>query len=141
MPFHEADNPYTVSARYIDILSDVMSTEVEFFRMTPQDHLLTGHDPFRVWCLAESGRQYLVFSIGGEAFDLHVAPGEYVRNVWIDTKTGRQQLAPALRVSSDEAASEKSAIMPDERRIGTLSWSFNPPDHQTDWVLMLRTSK
>lgn len=134
MPFHGDDNPYTVSARYIDIVADVMSHEVKFYRMTPQDFLLTGHDPFRVWCLAEAGKQYLVFSQAGEPFKVHVTAGEYSRNVWVDAKTGEQKPFPLVKVSGAELAEEA----PDERRIGTKAVSVTPPNSVTDWVLILR---
>jgi hypothetical protein len=139
LPFHGDDNPYTVSARYIDILTDVMTKEVVFHRMTPHDFVLMDHDPLRVWCLAEAGKQYLVFSTAGEPFTLHLAAGNYTRNVWMDTKTGRQQPAPPVSVASSEVTTEKSVILPDERRIGTKGIAFNPPNRDTDWVLLLRT--
>ena len=134
MPFHGDDNPYTTSAKYMDILADVMASEVAFYRMTPQDHMLTGHDPLRVWCLAEGGEQYLVFSIAGEPFQLHVAPGEFTRNVWIDTKTGKQSPCDAVSVNEDGTSSEQQ----DERRNDTKGVKFTPPSRTTDWVLLLR---
>jgi len=140
MPFHGNDNPYTVSARYIDIVSDVMTDEVLFHRMTPQDYLLTEHDPLRVWCLAESGRQYLTFSTAGEPFTLHLAAGDYTRNFWIDARTGEQVPAAEVQVAAGDVTTEKSAIAPDERRIGTRATAFTPPDNETDWVLLVRTS-
>jgi len=138
MPFHGDDNPYTASAKYMDILSDVMTREVAFHRMTPHDFFLTDHDPLRVWCLAEPGKQYLTFSTQGEPFTVHVSAGEYVRNVWIDTKTGQQRAAAEVRVLPAEVATTKSVVMPDERRIGGKGIPFVPPDRNTDWVLLLR---
>lgn len=139
MPFHGDENPYVASARVVDVLADVMTREVEFYRMEPNDFLLTDHDPLRVWCLGEASRQYLVFSTAGESFTLHVREGDYTRNVWIDTKTGAQRPAPALKVTADEVATKRSVIMPDERRIGGKGVAFTPPDRETDWVLLLRT--
>ena len=138
MPFHGDDNPYTASAKYIDILSQVMTDEVEFSRMTPQDFALTDHDPLRVWCLAESGHQYLVFSSHGNPFTLHLTSGHYRRNVWIDTKTGIQKPAPDIQVSASEVTSTLSPIAPDRRRIGTKAIAWNPPNTSTDWVLLVR---
>lgn len=133
MPFHGDDNPYTVSAGYIDVLTNVMNDEVPFYRMDPRDHLLTHHDPFRTWCLAEQGKVYLVFSASGEPFRLHVAAGTYGDNVWIDAKTGEQQSFSALEVSEGELATEAA----DERRIGTKGIDVTPPNTDTDWVLVL----
>lgn len=135
MPFHGNDNPYTVSAGYIDVLAKVMSEEIKFYRMTPQDFLLRKHDPMRVWCLAEAGQQYLVFSIAGEPFRLFVKDGSYTHNVWIDTKTGEQQPCEAVTVSKAELKEEAE----DERRIGTKGIDLTPPSKDTDWVLILRT--
>jgi len=139
LPIRGDDHPYAPSARVIDILSEVMSREVAFQRMEPHDFLLTDHDPLRVWCLAEPGHQYLVFSTAGEPFTVHVKEGNYLRNVWINTKTGERQPAPELRVSAAEVTTKKSVIMPDERRIGGKGFPFVPPHRDTDWVLLLRT--
>jgi hypothetical protein len=98
-------------------------------------------DPLRVWCLAESGQQYLVFSTAGEPFTLHLAPGDYDHNVWIDTRTGSQTSAPDVKVASEQVTTEKSAVMPDKRRIGTQAHSFTPPNRDTDWVLLVRTKE
>lgn len=132
-------NPYAQSAIYVDILSRVMTDEVAFHRMTPHDDALTRHDPFRAWCLAEAGAQYLVFSTAGEPFTLHVAAGDYLRNTWIDTKTGRSVPAPAFTVSAADVSTKVDGTAPDERRIGTRGVPFTPPDTLTDWVLLVRT--
>lgn len=134
MPFHGEDNPYTASALYIDIVADVMQNEVEFYRMEPQDHLLTGHDPYHVWCLAESGGQYLVFSAEGEPFNVHVTPGSYEDNIWIDAKTGEHQTFGELEVTDDDLIEDA----PDDRRNGTKGIEVVPPNRETDWVLLLR---
>lgn len=139
MPFHGPENPYTLSARYVDILTDVMTKEVVFQRMTPQDFLLTEHNPLRVWCLAEPGKQYLAFATDGEKFTLNLAAGEYVRNVWIDTRTGVQQPAKSVTIMPAEVATKQSVVLPDERRIGGKGVAFQPPSRDTDWVLLLRT--
>jgi hypothetical protein len=136
LPFHGDDNPYTASARYIDILSDVMTGEVAFYRMTPRDYLLTGHDPFRVWCLAELGKQYLVFAATGEPFTLHLPAGDYPKNVWIDAKTGQKQPAPAVKVTQDQLSPKAH----DDRRTGTKGVRCTPPSRDTDWVLVLRSA-
>ncbi len=136
IPFHGDDNPYVASARYIDIVAFVMTNVVAFHRMEPLDHLLTGHDPFRVWCLAEPGQQYLVFATSGEPFQLHLEAGEYNDNRWIDAKTGASRDAESIRVAVTELATAAT----DDRRNGTKAIDFVPPDRATDWVLVLRSS-
>ncbi|MCA9239080.1 MAG: DUF5060 domain-containing protein [Planctomycetales bacterium] len=136
MPFHGADNPYTESAGYIDVLADVMSRDVRFHRMQPMDFLLTRQDPFRVWCLAEPGSQYLVFSTLGEPFRLHLAPGAYTNNFWVNAKTGEKHPYANLSVPADKLATDD----PDERRNGTAGIDLRPPSNDTDWVLILRQS-
>ncbi|MHC4556104.1 MAG: hypothetical protein ACYS80_02245, partial [Planctomycetota bacterium] len=125
MPFHGDDNPYTVSAKYIDILADVMNNEVDFHKMIPNDFVLRNHDPFRVWCLSESGKQYLTFATAGESFTLHLAAGDYVRNVWIDSKTSTKTQVNPVHIQTDDV----------------LPVSFTPPSRDTDWVLILRVNK
>jgi hypothetical protein len=134
LPFHGDDNPFMRSAKYMDVLADVMHNEIVFYRTTPHDHLLSHHDPLRVWCLAEPGSQYLVFASHGESFALHVTTGSYGDNVWIDAKTGQQQPLPAQR--AEQAARLQDA--PDERLNGTIRLHFQPPNRDTDWVLVLR---
>lgn len=134
MPFHGEDNPYTTSAGYIDVLSEVMSEDVKFYRMRPADYLLTRHDPFRVWCLAEPGQQYLVFAPGGDSFSVHLEAGAYSQNVWVDAKTGRQIAFEEVTIQESELATDQ----PDERRDGTKGLAVQPPDSSTDWVLLLR---
>lgn len=71
----------------------------------------------------------------------HLAPGAYVRNAWIDTKTGRRLPAPATRVSSGDVSTKEAELQPDERRVGTKAVRFVPPGRETDWVLLLRTDE
>jgi len=134
LPFGD-DNDFRLSERYVEILARVMSDEVEFHKLTPQSDQLTAHDPFRVFALVETGRQYLVFSMKGEPFSLFLGEGEYSHNAWIDTKTGERQAAPAvaghgaLRITSSGGGG---------RDTWPSSVRFVPPDTDTDWVLVLR---
>jgi hypothetical protein len=120
LPFFGDDNPYASSAKELDLLARVMTEEVHFFRMTPQDSLLSGHDSKAVWCLAEPSKQYLIFATQGAPFTLHIAVGNYARNTWIDAKTGEVKTHPALTVDVQQAR------------------QFTPPNTATDWVLLLR---
>ncbi len=121
LPFHP-ENPYADSERYVDIVAQVMTKEVAFYRMTPQDGLLRQHDAMRVWALAEEGRQYLVFAGHGEPFALCLAQGSYADNVWIDAKTGAR-----TKVGSVTGPGRDGEPVP-----------FDPPNRTTDWVLILR---
>jgi hypothetical protein len=89
-------------------------------RMTPQDVLLSNHDSKRVWCLAEPGRQYLVFATESDSFTVSLSAGQYDRNQWVDTKTGDVQAVDSFTVTGEE------------------NKSFSPPNDDTDWVLLLR---
>ena len=121
LPFYGDHNSYTRSARYIDILTRVMNEEVVFYHMTPQDSLLSGHDSKAVWCLAETGRQYLVFAIGGKSFTLNVASGQYNNNIWLNAETGASQNTGSISGGSNK--------------------KFTSPNTSTDWVLILRTDE
>jgi hypothetical protein len=122
LPFFGDENPYKVAAKAIDILTNTMTQELVFHRMTPQDGLLSSRDTQKVWCLAESGSQYLVFSQGGASFSLSLAKGSYTNNVWLDTKTGTTKTQASI-----EATAQKTV-------------AFTPPDTKTDWALLVRTA-
>lgn len=120
LPFNDA-NPYTASERAVQILTDVMTSEVEFFRMRPDDQCLAEQQPLRVYALSEPGRQYLVFAPDGEPFAIRLQAGDYASVRWIDTVSGRRVSAPAV-----------SSNGPDE------PVAFRAPDRDTDWVLVVR---
>jgi hypothetical protein len=120
LPFFGDENTFTASALAIDVIGDVMNNDVEFYRMTPQDGLLSNHDSQRVWCLAEPGRQYLVFATQGDSFTVRLSVGQYDRNQWVNTKTGAVQAVGAFTVMGEE------------------NKSFSPPNDDTDWFLLLR---
>jgi len=134
LPFSE-ENEFHLSERYVEILTRVMNDEVEFYKLTPQSDQLTAHDPFRVFALAEEGRQYMVFSIKGEPFSLFAGEGEYLNNVWIDTRTGEQQSAPDV---TGHGALEITPKGNGNRHEWPPSVSFEPPSTDSDWVLILR---
>lgn len=123
LPFFGEENIYAQSARELDILSNLMNKEVTFYKMTPSDSLLFEHDNKSVWCLSESGAQYLVFSANGNPFKLQLAKGQYNNNRWINTKTGAGIFVPDISVT------DKDLI------------TFTPPDSLTDWVLLIRKMK
>ena len=120
LPFHGTSNPYSSSAFEIDVLSDVMTKELSFYKMTPGDKFLSNHDAKKVWCLAEPGAQYLVFSAEGKKFDIELAAGTYNNNKWIDTKTGKSTKADNMTSSNNQ------------------KHSFQTPNSSTDWVLLIR---
>jgi Putative collagen-binding domain of a collagenase len=121
LPFDNDRNPFTNSARCVDIVAEVMNHEVEFYRMQPHDELLVGQQVLRVYALAEPGRQYLVFAPDGEPFALKLEPGEYLHQGWIDTRSGAKTLSPTVT-----AQGTNSPV------------TFSAPDRKTDWVLVLR---
>ncbi len=120
LPFND-ENPYTESARQIDVLSNIMQDEVTFFNMKPHDELLSDCSVLEVFALAEAGVQYLVFSASGAAFSLEMIKGEYGNAKWINSKTGEAQQTERIVVG---AATEKKG--------------FHPPTNETDWILVIR---
>lgn len=134
LPF-DRQNEYRKSERYVEIIARVMNDEVEFHKLTPQSDQLTGHDPFRVFALAEEDRQYVVFSMYGEPFSLFLGEGEYANNVWIDTKTGQQR---AVKKVTGHGALEVVSGGGGNRETRPPSVDFVPPGIDTDWVLVLR---
>lgn len=120
LPFESA-NPYIKSERAISVLAEVMSHEVDFYRMSPHDELLADHPALSVYLLAEVGHQYLTFSTGGAGFSIQLEAGAYTQVRWVDAKTGEMQDAEAL-IALDVA----------------MQKHFMPPNQQTDWVLIIR---
>ena len=120
LPFHGDINSYATSAMQIDILTNIMNNELNFYSMSPSDSLLSGCDPLRVWCLSDSAGQYLVFTTEGDSFKLELAAGKYNSNQWINTKTGAGEAIDTIAISVAQ------------------SCSFTPPDTINDWVLLVR---
>ncbi|MEX0332584.1 MAG: DUF5060 domain-containing protein [Puniceicoccaceae bacterium] len=122
LPFNE-ENEYTLSETCVQIIADTMNNEVEFHKLRPDDRLLDRHEVLRVYAMAESGRQYLVFSIEAEPFSLSIEPGSYATVKWINAKTGDTVELPSLDVSGEGE-----------------SVPFTCPDSDSDWVLIVRGS-
>lgn len=122
LPFEE-DNEYLESEKQISILTRVMNEEVEFYRMLPHDDVLVNYDPFKVWALAASG-QYLAFSTDGESFGLLLRRGNYGNNIWLDAKTGAKMPVEDYRIT-----------------VNSTEVTFEPPNTNSDWVLILRTDE
>ncbi|HEX8199962.1 MAG TPA: DUF4038 domain-containing protein, partial [Isosphaeraceae bacterium] len=85
---------------------------VEWWRMEPHDELASGG----AYCLAEPGRQYLVYLPSGGATTVQLAEGRY-RASWFDPLTGRSE---AIGVASGPA------------------WSSPARGSTQDWALILR---
>ena len=137
LPFGD-DNVFSLSERYVEILTQVMTNEVAFHRLAPQSDQLTAHDPFRVFALVEEGRQYLVFSMNGEPFSVFVDVGEYANNIWVDAKSGIRRPVSAVTGNGSLRISSTGTRIRSE-------WprpvSFVPPTRSSDWVLILRKTK
>lgn len=120
-PGHKGPPRYISSANCIaiqptyDFIHQYISTSLA--RMKPS-HLVLDY-PEHNWCLADSGRVYLVYALKGGGFrvDLSAAPG-YYRARWFDPRTGRLSDAREGYVTG-------GGIM-----------SFRAPDAQ-DWALWL----
>lgn len=121
LPFYGDVNSYASSALEVDILTEVMNKELEFYSMTPSDSLLSEHDTNNVWCLSEQGNQYLVFAANGSPFTLRLAAGQYNSNQWMNTTTGAGVLVDSITAADNELV------------------SFTPPNTSTDWILLIRS--
>jgi len=116
-------------AKRLDVLYTVMTKEVEFHRMTPQNELLGGcASSFSrsgavpgspCYALAEEGRQYLIYKEDGGSFSVNLSPGGYSAT-WIDTRSGARQAANGGSVQA-------SGVV-----------QFTAPSTSTDWVLLLK---
>lgn len=120
LPFN-SENNYQESEKYIRILSGIMNNEVAFYKMNPNDKLLSKHRALDVYALAEKGKQYLVFSTNGETFSLELEKGTYTQLKWVDAKTGIGQGLESLEITEE---SEKI--------------DFQAPSTKTDWILIVR---
>ncbi|MDF7808878.1 DUF5060 domain-containing protein [Pontiellaceae bacterium B12219] len=107
------------AASRIDELVDIMTGELNFYKMTPQDSLLDNIvSGTTSYCLAEVGKQYLVYKEQGGSFDLNLAPGSY-EATWIDARTNARQPLGELTGTGANV-------------------SFSLPDSNTEWLLMVR---
>ena len=123
LPFNKI-NPYNASEQYMSILSNVMNHEVAFYRMAPHDELLADCSALCNYLLAEPGVQYLVFTPEGKPFSIRMEKGNYTHAFWIDIITG-------------EKKTHKEILIIEESE----TVSFSPPNHLTDWVLIIKKEK
>jgi hypothetical protein len=98
-----------------------MENEVAFYKMVPNDKLLADHPALQVYLLAEPGAQYLVFAPEGAGFSLQLEKGTYSRVLWIDVKTGERVILKEISIKEEQE-----------------SVSFEPPNHITDWALIVK---
>lgn len=117
------DDPSTMfdsrGDEYIDIVFGVMENDLAaWYTMTVSDHLLSSAST-STYCLAEQGKQYLVYEEAGGSFTLDVGSGYYTK-IWVDTKTG-------LKITSSLYHDGGEKV-------------FTTPDTNTDWVLVLRSA-
>jgi len=102
--------------------------------MCPANMFVSSCDANEVFCLAEPGREYVVYCVRGQPFNLCLthARGSYDAT-WFDprsgTRTGPRSLefAPHKPEGTDDKAWAKLTRDHDV--------SFDPPDHEHDWVL------
>jgi hypothetical protein len=107
----------TDAVTYMDILYRVITEDLDFSHMEPHDELISA--PARnAYCLAELGKQYLVWKQDGGEVDLLLPKGIW-QGVWVDTKTNE-------RLGVIEEASANGFI------------KFNSPDESSDWALVLK---
>jgi len=107
----------TAAATYMDILYSVVTQEIEFYRMEPHDEILHLNQQI-CYCLAEMGRQYLVWIQDGGEVRMDLPAGSW-RGVWIDTKTNARWDVVV------EGNSERAV-------------QIQSPGLSTDWVLVLK---
>jgi hypothetical protein len=72
----------------LDILHGIMADEFAFWKMTPQDGVLSNFTG-NAYCLAEIGAQYLVYRDSNGAFDITL-PAVTYKKEWIDTRTNNR---------------------------------------------------
>ena len=76
----------------IKYLHDILSTEVEWYKMAPNNGLLSSFTG-NAYCLAEVGLQYLVYRDSNGAFDLTIANGMAWVGEWVDIRTNNRSSA------------------------------------------------
>jgi hypothetical protein len=76
----------------IGYLSSIMSTEVEWWKMMPNNGLLSSFTG-NAYCLAEVGQQYLAYRDSNGVFGLTIANGMAWLGEWIDTRTNTRSSA------------------------------------------------
>jgi hypothetical protein len=107
------------AASRVDELADIMTDELNFYKMTPQDSLLSGiTSGTTCYCLAETGKQYLVYKEEGGSFKLNLASGSY-EATWIDARTNTRQSVGEIEGTGNDV-------------------SFSLPNNTTEWLLLVR---
>jgi hypothetical protein len=100
---------------YVKVMMDI-AEDLDYWRMTSRNDLVAGGD--EAYCLAESGRRYLVYAPNGGQVrvDLRDAPARFDAQ-WIDPRTG--------------------SVVASEGIAGGAYLDVGAPTSAADWVLVL----
>jgi hypothetical protein len=119
LPFND-ENEFIRSERYVSILTETMQNGLDFHRMKPDDTLLSDCEALRVFALADTGSQYLVFAMDGEPFTLQLDNGRYSGAYWLNTENGEKK------------------VFEDIGQLNNIEkYRFAPPNKTTDWALII----
>ena len=138
---------------FLGHIRDVME-QLEYWKMTPSDELPRNYVDQQVFCLANPGEEYLVYSCIGQIFELNLlhTMADAVTYQWIDPTTAETVDSGDLRLASSGGA-VVTGVAPDQKDEYTPSqegrpsihhdfeenrWiEFRPPNYEQDWILIV----
>ena len=121
----QAFSQYPSAVKSIDILADVMVNQTNaFYKLVPADELLAPPSPQLTFCLAEKGRQYLVYSDSGQTFSLDTRPEEMETDGHVQYTVAWVDAVGGSRVEGTVVAAGVVAL--------------TPPSTKTHWVALLQ---
>ena len=122
----QAFTTYPSATKSIDVLNAIMTEKVPaFYKMSPADELLVAPAPDLTFCLAEQGKQYIVYSDAGAPFSLDTTTAAagaetagLLKLTWFDPTTGESKAGGTVPSASS-------------------SVRLTPPTVNMHWVAML----
>lgn len=108
--------------------------------MTPANAYLSSCNPEEVFCLAEIGREYIVYLVRGQTFKLNLSHARLLKACWYNPRSGEYLTAWEIRVPQSmlEVPMENEGDKGWYKMYKEQNISFTPPDCENDWVLHLK---
>ena len=112
--------------------------------MVPANAFLSECDHEQVFCLANPGKEYIVYMVRGQSFKLNLSHSKgTLEACWYNPRNGEYMAAKDIYIiqSTGEFPHTNEGDRGWYRMHKAHNIGFSAPDHENDWVLYLKEKK